>query len=363
MIVDRNSCAVTSSCGPASVPVQRTVTRDVLTIEGERLHDVSLAGWMYGRELGTAPVVVIVGGITASPFPIGDPSAPPESGRDAWWPALFGEGGIDISRCTVLCPCWPANGTTWRGLEQSTSLPRMSVLGLADLIAAWLDGIECHTVSSFIGASLGGMVGVAFAIRHAPGCRKVVSISGGLRPDGWGTATRYIQRELVRDGIRHGDIATAMRRARQLAMITYRGRDELNQRFGALTPELDCPPIAEYLEQHGRRFAERFPVNTFLLLSEAIDRGWIAHDSAGLRRALEQITAEVIVVGVPTDLLFPWTLQTELHQELQNAGVKTSLWSLASIYGHDAFLADQERLREVLCTAGAYRLDGETQHD
>ena len=43
-----------------------------LTIEGRTLEDVQLGGWVYGPELGTAPAVLIVGGITASPFPFGD---------------------------------------------------------------------------------------------------------------------------------------------------------------------------------------------------------------------------------------------------------------------------------------------------
>ena len=51
-----------------------------------------------------------------------------------------------------------------------------------------------------------------------------------------------------------------MSRARQLGMLTYRGRDELDSRFGKLAPGLDRPPVAEYLDHHGRRFAERYGV-------------------------------------------------------------------------------------------------------
>ena len=145
-----------------------------------------------------------------------------------------------------------------------------------------------------------------------------------------------------------------MSRARQLGMLTYRGRDELDTRFGKLAPGLARPPVAEYLDYHGRRFAERFPVATFLLLSEAIDRAAIGDDARTLRAALEQVTAETIVVGVPGDMLFPWALQVELHRELQAAGAQSSLWKLDSLYGHDAFLADQDRLADLLRGAGAF---------
>ena len=144
-----------------------------------------------------------------------------------------------------------------------------------------------------------------------------------------------------------------MMRARQLGMLTYRGRDELDTRFGKLLPHLDRPPVAEYLDHHGRRFAERFPVKTFLLLSEAIDRESMG-DAQAVRDACARVNAETIVVGVPGDMLFPWALQVELHRALQAAGADSSLWKLESLFGHDAFLADQDRLADLLRGAGAF---------
>jgi homoserine dehydrogenase len=331
-----------------------------MTIDGHVLQDVRLGGWIYGPELGTAPAAVIVGGITASPFPFGDGRDLGEDAAEAWWPALGAADLISPERFTVLCPCWPGNGSTWRGFEDPATTAAISVQGLSDLVAAWLDGCGCKTPVTFVGASLGGMVGVAFAVRHPDRCAKLIAISAGLRPDGWGTATRHLQRELVRDGLRNGDLATGMMRARQLGMLTYRGRDELDSRFGKLLPGLERPPVADYLDHHGRRFAERFPMKTFLLLSEAIDRGIIGEDALARRAALDRVTAETIIVGVPGDMLFPFALQVELHRDLQAAGAHSSLWKLESLYGHDAFLADQDRLADVLRGAGAF---GSEVHD
>jgi homoserine dehydrogenase len=345
---------LTASVRTTTSPRRLVVERPSMTIEGRALADVLLGGWAYGPEIGTAPAVVVVGGITASPFPFGDGDPAQAQGREAWWPALNAPDLIDPAKYTVLCPCWPGNGSTWRGFDDPITPPAISVSGLADLVASWLDGVGCTVPVTFIGASLGGMVGVAFAVRHSDRCGKLIAISAGLRPDGWGTATRHLQRELVRDGLRNGDVATGMSRARQLGMLTYRGRDELDVRFGKLVPGLERPPVAEYLDFHGRRFAEHFPVKTFLLLSESIDRGSIGDDAHEVKAALEKVTAETIVVGVPGDMLFPWALQVELHRGLQAAGAQSSLWKLDSVYGHDAFLADQERLADVLRGAGAF---------
>jgi homoserine dehydrogenase len=334
-------------------PRQLVIEHLSIEIEGRMLDDVRLGGWVYGPELGTAPVVVIVGGITASPFPFGDGHTDGDSARAAWWPALCAPDLIDPAKYTVLCPSWPGNGSTWKGFDNPHSNDSISVAGLADLVAAWLDGCGCNVPVTWVGASLGGMVGVVFAARHPERCAKLITISAGLRPDGWGTATRHLQRELVLDGLRNGDVTTGMMRARQLGMLTYRGRDELDTRFGKLLPHLDRPPVAEYLDHHGRRFAERFPVKTFLLLSEAIDRGAM-YDEHTVRDAFARVSAETIVVGVPGDMLFPWALQVELHRALQAAGADSSLWKLESLYGHDAFLADQDRLADLLRGAGAF---------
>jgi len=73
-----------------------------------------------------------------------------------------------------------------------------------------------------------------------------------------------------------------------------------------------------------------------------------------MRAALERVTAETIVIGVPGDMLFPWALQEELHRQLQAVGAHSSLWKLDSVYGHDAFLADQDRLAQLLHMARAF---------
>ncbi len=337
--------------GPLASPRREEVRRDAMVVEGHALDDVVLGGYVLGPPIGTAPVVIMVGGITASPFPFGDAA----SEAEAWWPALDVPELVDRARVTVLCPCWPGNGSTWRGFDEGV-IPTLSALGLADLIVAWLDGLGCTTPVTYVGASLGGLVGIAFAARHPARCARLITISAGLRPDGWGTATRHLQRELVRDGLRTGDVATGMARARQLGMLTYRGRDELDTRFGVLHPGIELPPVAAYLEHHGRRFAARFPVRTFLLLSEAIDRSRFGTGPEAVRAELARVTAEVVIVGVPGDLLFPFVLQHELYRELQAVGATCSLWKLDSEFGHDAFLADQDKLANLMRDAGVFTL-------
>tara|TARA_R110002096_G_scaffold423452_2_gene630634 strand:+ start:41412 stop:43715 length:2304 start_codon:yes stop_codon:yes gene_type:complete len=333
-----------------ATPTRNVVSLPTATIDGQELCDVELGGWVSGQPLGTAPVCLVVGGITATPFPFGG------DGHEAWWPSLAAEDLIDPSSMTVLCPEWPGNGSTYKGVDDPNHRVFLSVQGLADLVEFWLVGIGCKEPLQFVGASLGALVGFALAQRHPKRVSHLVTISAGLRPDGWGTATRHVQRELVRDGLRNGDVHTGMARARQLGMLTYRGRGELDTRFASLSPSLSKPPVAEYLEHHGKRFAESFPVATFLLLSEAIDRCSFGETPSAIRSAVEAVDAKVTVIGVPGDQLFPWALQEELHRELQASGATSSLWKLDSEFGHDAFLADQEKLAAILRSSACFRV-------
>ncbi|MBA2540887.1 MAG: hypothetical protein H0V17_14705, partial [Deltaproteobacteria bacterium] len=157
-----------------AAPHHITVKRASMTVEGHALEDVALSGYVLGQPLGTAPIVIVVGGITALPFPFGDQSDP-ENVIEPWWPALRAPDLIDPDTMTVLCPCWPGNGSTWKGFDNGP-IPQLSALGLADLIAAWLDGIGCAKPAAFIGASLGGLVGIAFATRHPAKCSRLITI-------------------------------------------------------------------------------------------------------------------------------------------------------------------------------------------
>ena len=144
--------------GFANEPRRLSLRRERLQIDGQELAEVELGGWAYGPELGSAKVVLVVGGITATPFPFGKGEDKP-----AWWPALLADDLIDPTRVTVLCPEWPGNGSSFRGIDDTDNATHLSVQGLADLLAAWLDGSGCQVPITFGGASLGALVGFALA--------------------------------------------------------------------------------------------------------------------------------------------------------------------------------------------------------
>ena len=149
-----------------------------ITIEGRTLDDVQLGGWVYGPELGTAPVVLIVGGITASPFPFGD-----GAGRRRRSARAVVAGAVrarpDRSReahgaLPVAGPATARRGraSTIRIRTNSSRSPGSPIWSRPGSMAA-----AATTPVTWVGASLGGMVGVAFAARHPERCAQARSPS------------------------------------------------------------------------------------------------------------------------------------------------------------------------------------------
>ena len=94
-----------------------------------------------------------------------------------------------------------------------------------------------------------------------------------------------------------------------------------------------------YLNARGEDFAERFPPETFLCLSQAIDLHRIDP-------ALVQVPTTL--VGVTSDQLVPISQMRELSERIT---APCNLFELDSIYGHDAFLKEVEALRPTLARA------------
>lgn len=276
-----------------------------------------------------APTVIVQGGISASR----DVTA--SEGSPGWWQALVNAGAaVDLDRCRVLSIDWLAPADL--GVEAISSEDQ------ADALAALLDALGIHRAHAFVGASYGAMVALAFAARHPRALDRLVVLAGAHRPHPLASAQRSVQRGIVRLGLASGQADEALGLARQLAVTTYRGREEFGRRFAG-APEFREGrfrlPVEDYLEHQGRRFVERFDARRFLALSESID----LHDVTP-----ERIPTPATLVGFASDLLVPLADLCELQRRLHGP---TTLEVLESPYGHDGFLKETHQLAPLLRAA------------
>jgi homoserine O-acetyltransferase len=214
-----------------------------------------------------------------------------------------------------------------------------------------------------VGASLGGMVVLAFAAQFPRVARRVISISGSPAASPFAIALRSLQRDAIltdpdwQEGQYAGDIrpTTGMRLARKLGTITYRSAAEWKHRFGrrpaAENRKETLPPgrahfaaefaVQDYLNAQADKFVSVFDPNCYLYLSRAMDRFDLSAHGGTPAAALKHAAAErALVIGVESDILFTISEQSAIATAFEAASSATEFVPLASLEGHDAFLVD-----------------------
>ena len=312
--------------------------------KGGELRGAHLAYELFGPE--DAPLVVVQGGISAGR----KVTKGPHDRDPGWWGDFVGAGcSIDTDRYRVLGLDYLGGAGASTGPANWCSegpFPAVTSQDQARATALLFDHLRVSQAHLFVGASYGGMVGLAIAVEFPDRLRRVLSISGAHDSHPMATAWRSLQRRIVELGMAHGATAEAVALARGLAMATYRSHAEFRKRFGT-EPEARGGrlhfPVEAYLRARGDDFAEHFPPETFLCLSQAIDLHNI--DPAA-------VTVPTTLVGVTSDQLVPLSQMRDLADRIT---APCELVELESIYGHDAFLKEVKALRPILAQA----LEGE----
>lgn len=323
-------------CRPARREASRVASRggrdivadipaDFRLESGERLGQRRLTGRLHGP--ANAPVVVVAGGISADRF-----VHKTENGGRGWWSGAVGvRGPVDLNRFRVLSFDYAPDA-------QGRAPVTITTRDQARLLALLLDQADIDGIAAFVGASYGGMVGLAFAEAFPERIDSLVVISAAHRAHPIGTAWRGVQRRILKLAAEAGRAEDGVALARELAMTTYRTGEEFAERFPTEAPTTagGAYPVCDYLTAQGRSYRGRMTPERWISLSDSIDRHAVTP---------EAIRTPVTLVGFTTDRLSPIDDLRELADRLPN------LWRFVeapSLYGHDAFLKEEALIGQVL---------------
>ena len=300
----------------------------------------------------------------------------PDDPEPGWWEEMVGPSRpIDTDRYFVICmnslgSCFgstgPATTDPTTGKPYRLTFPVLTLEDIASAGNALLGHLGIDRLEAVVGASMGGMTALAYAMLFSGSTRGLLLISSAMRSRPFAIALRSLQREMIRrdPDWRDGNYppgegpVTGMRLARKLGMITYRSAAEWVERFGREriagerqsgdSFELEFE-IESYLEAHARKFIGQYDANCYLYLSRAMDLFDVAEHGETLAAGLSTVDAErAMVVGVTSDSLFPVEQQRHLADELKSVGVAVDYRELDSIQGHDSFLVDMDRFRPTV---------------
>jgi homoserine O-acetyltransferase len=345
---------------------------------GGRLERHRVRGWAWGpasdaddvaaRRPLTAdvPTVLLVHALT------GDARA---GGEGGWWEPVVGPGRVlDPARMRLLCfnllgSCYGSSGPA------DADFPRASDGETPAAVTTWdqarslllaLDALGVGRLALCTGGSLGAMVALCLA-SLAPGrVERLCPIAGAAQASAWVVGFNHVAREVLRlDPGFPSDVRRGLSVARQLATLTYRSEESLEERQGRHLQPGWAPGapsrVGSYLEYQGEKLVRRFDGRSYLALLGAMDshdlsrpppppgpsESWAHGPTWGLAR----LSAHVLSVGVDSDSLFLPHHMTELTAALRAQGGSAEEAVLYSPHGHDAFLIEWEQLAAVLARA------------
>ncbi|HEX6549934.1 MAG TPA: homoserine O-acetyltransferase [Gammaproteobacteria bacterium] len=338
---------------------------------GGVLHGAQIACETWGRlAADKSNVLLLFTGLS----PSAHAASSPADHTPGWWEEMLGpDKPLDTQRFHVVCinslgSCFgstgPESADPATGRPYALEFPTLTVEDIASAAREALRVLGIPRVHVVMGASLGGMSALAYAMLFPGEADALVSISSATHSEPFAIAVRSLQRELIRtdpawcegnyqpgEGPREG-----MRLARKLGMMSYRSAGEWVERFGRERASDDSGKpfgiefeVEAYLEARARAFVGGFDPNSYLYLSRAMDLFDVAEHGGSVAKAFSRLQLKhAHVVGVESDILFPLHQQRELANALQTAGIATQFDALASKQGHDSFLVDMARFRPVI---------------
>ena len=84
---------------------------------------------------------------------------------------------------------------------------------------------------------------------------------------------------------------------------------------------------------------------SYVALTESLNRHDIGRGRGGLNKALASSTVPTMIVGVDTDILYPYHQQEHLSR---NIGNLLAVAKVVSPVGHDAFLTETRQMDRIL---------------
>ena len=301
-----------------------------------------------------------------------------EDTTPGWWEDMVGPGKpIDTRQYFVVCvnslgSCFGSTGSASvnpdTGKIYRLDFPQLSIEDIAKASVEVINALKINSLYSTVGASMGGMIALAFCLLYPELSRSLVSISSAARALPFAIALRSLQREIIREdptwknGLYDLDTppASGMKLARKLGMISYRSAIEWETRFArerafsTIGTASEGPfslsfEVESYLEHQANSFVGSFDTNCYLYLSQAMDLFDTADFGGSIEQAFSRLKiTRAKVIGVNSDILFPIQQQRELSDALGAAVDDVSFNCLESIQGHDSFLVDMNRFRPVI---------------
>jgi homoserine O-acetyltransferase len=277
-----------------------------------------------------------------------------------WWKGFFGENDyFNPHDYFIVCanilgsPYGTTNPLSINSLTNEAyylDFPQFTVRDMVKAHQLLADHLQIQSIEVLIGGSLGGQQAMEWAIYSPTFIKNLILIATNARHSPWGIAFNESQRlALSADPTFYSKTPNGgykgLKAARSMALLSYRNY----KTYGITQQEegdhaVDHYKAASYQNYQGEKLVNRFNAYSYWYLSKSMDSHNVGRGRNGVEKALSQIKARTLVIGIKSDLLFPIEEQEYLFRHIP----KSAFAEIDSFYGHDGFLIETEILTNIV---------------
>ena len=279
-----------------------------------------------------------------------------------WWQGTVEKGQfLDPDKYFVICAnilgsCYGTTGplsiNPVTKKPYYSTFPRFTVRDVVNVHRLLAEHLQIKSVKMLIGSSIGGFQVSEWLIIDPKFTKKGVIIASATHADAWVVAFNESQRMAIESDSTYGDSTPdcaqkGVAAARSIALLSYRGRKayiKTQSEHPNDTYKVNDLRAASYQRYQGKKLVDRFNAYSYYRLTELIDSHNLARARVSMEKALSVITAEVILVAITSDLIYPISAQIDFHKYIKNS----TLNIIESEFGHDGFLIEHEQLNDII---------------
>ncbi|HET8736555.1 MAG TPA: bifunctional aspartate kinase/homoserine dehydrogenase I [Pricia sp.] len=305
---------------------------DHFTTLGGVTQKIELSYELFGRELHSAPIVLVNHALTGNSNVTGD---------GGWWSALIGEGKrIDTDNYTILAFNVPGNGHDTFVIDNYKDF----VAGDMARIFLWgLEQLGIKKLYAIIGGSLGGGLAWEMAALNPKITEHLVPVASDWKSTDWLIANCQIQEQFLINS------KQPVHDARMHAMLCYRTPESFKSRFKRSTnEELKVFNVESWLMHHGDKLQQRFQLSAYKLMNQLLKTIDVTRYGDQNFTALQNSDMNIHIIGVDSDLFFTAQENKDTYKRLAQANSNVTYGEVNSLHGHDAFLIEFEQMEQLL---------------
>jgi homoserine O-acetyltransferase len=279
-----------------------------------------------------------------------------------WWNGLFGHGKMyNQKEHFVVCAnfigsCYGTTGplsiNSITGKPYFREFPLITVRDLINAHEILRQHLKIDKIHTLIGGSIGGFQVFEWAVSHPKLFTNVIVIGSHVVAKPWNIAFNEAQRMAVEsDNSYFSDIETGgaegLKAARAMALISYRNETIYNAAQKETDPDkIDDFKVCSYQRYQGHKLAKRFNAYSYVSITKTYDSHNIGRKRGCIEVALRKIIANVLIISISSDLLFP-PIEAETYIKYIERGEHQVI---DSHYGHDGFLLEFDKISSIIKT-------------